>query len=50
MVKDGRARLIRRRETYDDLLACEVPESGRPEMLPAAREAGRPARPRGRRG
>jgi diaminopimelate decarboxylase len=26
MVKDGQARLIRRRETYDDLLACEVQE------------------------
>lgn len=25
-VKDGRARLVRRRETYDDLLRCEVSE------------------------
>jgi diaminopimelate decarboxylase len=44
MVKDGHARLIRRRETYDDLLACEVPQSGRPGTRPAARQAGRAAR------
>jgi diaminopimelate decarboxylase len=30
MVKDGHARLIRRRETYDDLLACDVLEEGPP--------------------
>jgi hypothetical protein len=24
MVKDGAARLIRRRETYDDLMRCDV--------------------------
>jgi diaminopimelate decarboxylase len=24
MVKDGSARLIRRRETYDDLMRCDV--------------------------
>jgi diaminopimelate decarboxylase len=35
MVKDGHARLIRRRETYDDLLACDMFE-GRPP----ARRAG----------
>jgi len=35
MVKDGHAHLIRRRETYDDLLACDVLE-GRP----AARRTG----------
>jgi diaminopimelate decarboxylase len=50
MVKDGHARLIRRRETYGDLLSCEVPESGRPVVGRAAREARRPARPPGRRG
>jgi diaminopimelate decarboxylase len=30
IVKDGHARLIRRRETYDDLLACDVLEEGPP--------------------
>lgn len=49
MVKGGHARLIRRRETYDDLLACEVPESGRPEPRAAARPARRPATRSGRR-
>jgi hypothetical protein len=44
MVKDGHARLIRRRETYDDLLACEVPENERPEMRPAAPQTGRASR------
>jgi len=43
MVKDGHARLIRRRETYDDLLACDVLK-GRP----AARRAGS-AKPSARR-
>jgi len=37
MVKDGRARLIRRRETYDDLLACDVLQ----EEPPAARRRSR---------
>jgi hypothetical protein len=26
MVKEGHARLVRRRETYDDLLACDILE------------------------
>ena len=43
MVKDGHAHLIRRRETYDDLLACDVLE-GRP----AARRTGS-AKPSARR-
>jgi diaminopimelate decarboxylase len=43
MVKDGHARLIRRRETYDDLLACDILE-GRP----TARRAGS-AKPSARR-
>jgi diaminopimelate decarboxylase len=40
MVKDGHARLIRRRETYDDLLACDILEG-----KPAA--ASRPVRQTG---
>jgi diaminopimelate decarboxylase len=35
MVKDGHARLIRRRETYDDLLACDMLEE-----RPPVRQAG----------
>jgi diaminopimelate decarboxylase len=38
MVKDGHARLIRRRETYDDLLACDI-AGGKPSAtsLPVRR-------------
>jgi diaminopimelate decarboxylase len=43
MVKDGHARLIRRRETYDDLLACDIPEE-----RPAVRRTGS-AKPSARR-
>jgi len=40
MVKDGHARLIRRRETYDDLLACDIPEGRPPATSPPVRRAG----------
>jgi len=43
MVKDGHAHLIRRRETYDDLLACDVLEG-----KPPVRQAGS-AKPSARR-
>jgi diaminopimelate decarboxylase len=40
MVKDGHARLIRRRETYDDLLACDILENRPPAKRRPARQAG----------
>jgi hypothetical protein len=43
MVKDGHARLIRRRETYDDLLACDILEGQPPVRRPG------PAKPSARR-
>jgi diaminopimelate decarboxylase len=48
MVKDGHARLIRRRETYDDLLACDILEGGPPATGQPVRQAGS-ARPSTRR-
>jgi diaminopimelate decarboxylase len=48
MVKDGHARLIRRRETYDDLLACDVLEGRPPAASPPVRRAGS-AKPSARR-
>ena len=48
MVKDGHARLIRRRETYDDLLACDIPEGRPPATSPPVRRAGS-AKPAARR-
>jgi diaminopimelate decarboxylase len=47
MVKDGRARLVRRRETYDDLLACDVLEDSPPARTQPAGTA--PGGPPGRR-
>jgi diaminopimelate decarboxylase len=43
MAKDGHARLIRRRETYDDLLACDILEGQPPVRRPG------PAKPSARR-
>jgi hypothetical protein len=40
MVKDGHARLIRRRETYDDLLACDILEGEPPATSPPVQRAG----------
>jgi len=50
MAKDGHARLIRRRETYDDLLACEVAEGGSPDTQATVRPARRRPGRAGRRG
>jgi diaminopimelate decarboxylase len=47
MIKDGHARLIRRRETYDDLLACDILEQGA-AARPPVRRAGS-AKPSARR-
>jgi hypothetical protein len=49
MVKEGHVRLIRRRETYDDLLACDVLEGERSATTsPPVRRPG-PGEPSARR-
>jgi diaminopimelate decarboxylase len=45
MVKDGHARLIRRRESYDDLLACDIMDGGPSPRGRPTGQAGPPVRP-----
>lgn len=49
MVKEGHARLIRRRETYDDLMACDILEGEPSAANLAARQQGPSKPPAGRR-